>query len=77
MIEAPRVTHRLCLDYKINITKAAVIDILPNRHLWRHVNKDWSMAYWHWVFMLQPYDFPEKLMSSVSPTYFMKKNYQS
>lgn len=68
-----RVTHRLCLDYKINITKAAVIDILPNRHLWRHVNKDWSMAYWHWVFMLQPYDFPEKLMSSVSPTYFMKK----
>ena len=68
-----RVTHRLCLDYKNNITKAAVIDILPNRHLWRNVNKDWSMAYWHWVFMLQPYDFPEKLMSSVSPSYFMKK----
>ena len=42
-----RVTHRLCLDYKNNITKAAVIDILPNRHLWRNVNKDWSMAYWH------------------------------
>tara|TARA_B100000131_G_scaffold321649_1_gene373059 strand:- start:2411 stop:3313 length:903 start_codon:yes stop_codon:yes gene_type:complete len=68
-----RITHRMCLDFKKKISKAAVIDILPNRHLWKNVNKDWAKAYWHWVFMIQPYDFPEKLMSSVPASYFMKK----
>ena len=41
--------HRMCLDFKKKISKAAVIDILPNRHLWKNVNKDWAKAYWHWV----------------------------
>ena len=54
-----RVTHRLCLDYKSKITKVAVIDILLNRHSWKNVNKDWSIAYWYWIFMLQSYDLPE------------------
>ena len=33
------------------------------------------MTKWHWLLMMQPYDLPEKLLSSVPAKYYMEKSY--
>ena len=68
-----RTTYRMCLDHADKIERAALIDILPNHHIWNNATKDWAMKSWHWLFMAQPYDMPEQMMAGVSPEYFMEK----
>lgn len=68
-----RTTHRMCLDHPDRVIKAACVDILPSHHIWTHASKQWAMKSWHWVFMAQPYDFPERMMSSVPPEWYMEK----
>ncbi|MGI9421701.1 MAG: alpha/beta fold hydrolase [Hyphomicrobiaceae bacterium] len=68
-----RTVHRLCLDHPGAVRKAALVDILPNRHVWTNVSKDWAMKSWHWIFMAQPADMPERMMAGVPPEYFMEK----
>lgn len=68
-----RTTHRMCLDHPTAVQRAAIIDVLPNRHIWNNVTKDWAMRSWHWIFMTQPYDLPERMMSGVPAEYFMEK----
>ena len=49
------------------VERAAFLDILPQHHLLNHVNLDFGVFSWHWFFMVQPYDFPERLMSAPIP----------
>jgi haloacetate dehalogenase len=67
-----RVLHRMCLDHPDKVTRAAFLDILPQHHLLNHVNRDFGVFSWHWFFMVQPYDFPERLMLA-DPEYFIRK----
>src|SRR5882672_2546629 len=66
-----RTTHRLCLDHPQRVKRAAVIDILPSHHIWTHTSKDWALKSWHWLFMAQPYDMPERMMAGVAAQWFM------
>jgi len=68
-----RTTHRMCLDHPQLVKRAAVIDILPSRHIWHHTSKDWALKSWHWPFMAQPYDFPERMMAAVPAQWYMEK----
>ena len=68
-----RTVHRMCLDHSDKVERAAVIDILPNLHIWQNANKAWAMKSWHWLFMAQPYDMPEKMMAGVPARYYMEK----
>jgi hypothetical protein len=36
------------------------------------VTRQWGTFSWHWFFMIQPYDFPERLMGA-DPDYFIEK----
>ena len=63
-----RTAHRMALDHPDRVLRAACVDILPSRHIWTHASKQWAMSSWHWLFMAQPYDFPERMMSSVLST---------
>ena len=67
-----RVLHRMCLDRPDKVARAAFLDILPQHHLLNHVNRDFGVFSWHWFFMVQPYDFPERLMLA-DPEYFIRK----
>jgi haloacetate dehalogenase len=67
-----RVLHRMCLDHPDKVTRAAILDIVPQHHLFIHVTKNWATFSWHWFFMIQPYDFPERLMSA-DPDFFISK----
>ena len=68
-----RTLHRMCLDHPERVKKAALLDILPNYHIWTHASKDWATRSWHWLFMIQSYDFPERMMAAVPPDWFMEK----
>ena len=67
-----RVGHRMALDQPDRVTKLAVLDIVPTRHVFRTVGKDLATAYYHWFFNIQPYDLPETLIGA-DPIYYLRK----
>ena len=68
-----RTVHRMCLDHPERVKKAAIIDILPNYHIWTHTSKQWATKSWHWLFMIQPYDLPERMLAAVPPEWYLEK----
>jgi len=67
-----RVLHRMCLDHPERVERAALLDILPQHHLLNHINLGFAVFSYHWFFMVQPYDFPERLMGA-DPEYFIRR----
>ncbi|MFZ0178077.1 MAG: alpha/beta hydrolase, partial [Pseudolabrys sp.] len=45
-----RVLHRLCLDHPEKVSRAAILDIIPQHHLYNNINKQWATFSWHWFF---------------------------
>src|SRR5437588_7532433 len=68
-----RTTHRMCLDHPEKVIKAAIIDIVPTLDMWAAMNKEAAIGGWHWPFMAQPSDFPERMLGSVPADWFMRK----
>ena len=68
-----RAAHRMALDHPENILKLAVIDILPSHHIWNNTSASWADSSWHWLFMSQPFDMPERMMNGVPPEYYIEK----
>jgi haloacetate dehalogenase len=68
-----RVLHRMCLDHPDKVTKAAIIDIIPTHHLLNNVSRAWGLFSWHWFFMAQPFDLPERLMGADPEFYIRQK----
>jgi haloacetate dehalogenase len=68
-----RTVARMCLDHPDRVKRAAVVDILPNHHIWTHASREWAVRSWHWALMAQPYDLPERLLAGVRAQWFMEK----
>ena len=66
-----RTAHRMALDHPGVVEQVALIDILPNHHIWNHISREWAQSSWHWVFMIQPEGFPERMMGAVPADWFM------
>ncbi len=67
-----RVTHRLALDHAERVTKAAVLDIAPTLTMYERTDMAFATAYYHWFFLIQPFDLPERLIGA-DPDYYMDK----
>jgi haloacetate dehalogenase len=67
-----RVAHRLCVDHPESVERVAVLDISPTRTMYRATNLAFATAYYHWFFLIQPFDLPEKLIGS-DPLYYLGK----
>ena len=67
-----RVTHRMCLDHPVAVSRAAILDIIPQHYLYSHINKQWATFSWHWFFNIQPFDLPERMMGA-DPDWFIEK----
>lgn len=67
-----RVTHRMCLDHPDRVERAAVLDIVPTHTIFATLNKAVAYGYYHWLFLSQPYDLPERLIGS-DPGYFLER----
>jgi haloacetate dehalogenase len=68
-----RTAHRMAVDHSTKVKKVAIVDILPNYHVWTNASKAWAMKSWHWLFMAQPPDLPERMMGSVPARWYMER----
>ncbi|MBS0562524.1 MAG: alpha/beta hydrolase [Proteobacteria bacterium] len=68
-----RTVHRMCLDHPDKVIRAAVLDIVPTLDMWAAMDKEGSIGTWHWPFMAQPADFPERMIGSVPADWFLRK----
>ncbi|MGD0064608.1 MAG: alpha/beta fold hydrolase [Streptosporangiaceae bacterium] len=59
-----RVAHRLVLDHPETVERLAVLDIVPTRHVFRHVSRKMGLAYYHWFFLAQPNGIPEHMIAA-------------
>jgi haloacetate dehalogenase len=67
-----RVAHRLALDHPERLERMAVLDIVPTRTLFRATDQAIATGYYHWFFLIQPYDLPERLIGA-DPVYYLRK----
>jgi haloacetate dehalogenase len=65
-----RVAHRMALDHAEQVTKLAILDIVPTYKLYHSVNKELATAYYHWFFLIQAAPFPETLIGN-DPEFYL------
>jgi len=68
-----RTAFRMALDHPDKVAKFASFDILPTHHILTHVTREWALNSYHWFFMAQPYDIPERLIEGKEDYYILKK----
>jgi len=68
-----RTAHRMALDHPDKVKKFASFDILPTHHVLTKATWQWALGSFHWFFMAQPYDIPEKLIEGKEDFYILKK----
>ena len=68
-----RVAHRMVRDYPERVNKIAVLDIAPTATMYETTDMKFATAYYHWFFLIQPYDLPEHMIGADPQFYLMKK----
>jgi haloacetate dehalogenase len=66
-----RVAHRMALDHPRAVRKLAVLDIAPTLAMYRRTDMRFATAYYHWFFLIQPHDLPERLIGA-DPEYYLR-----
>jgi haloacetate dehalogenase len=66
-----RVGHRMALDHPERVQRLAVLDIVPTHEVFRTTDEMLARVYWHWFFLSQPYDLPERLIGA-DPEYLLR-----
>lgn len=70
-----RVAHRMAIDFKENIKKVSVLDIVPTSHVFKNTNAILAKRYYHWFFLIQSYPLPETMIGN-DPEYYMRSKLQ-
>ncbi|MDP8921665.1 MAG: alpha/beta hydrolase [Chloroflexota bacterium] len=67
-----RVAYRLALDHPELVLKLAVLDIIPTGEAFRWADMAFGLGYWHWFFLAQPYDLPERLIAADPDAFYLR-----
>ena len=59
-----RTAHRMAIDHPDKVPRVAFLDIVPTHHVLHNITKGWAVDSYHWFFMAQPYDYPEKMLEA-------------
>jgi haloacetate dehalogenase len=68
-----RVAHRLVRDHPRSVARVAILDICPTASMYAHTDFAFARAYYHWFFLIQPFDLPERLIGG-DPRYYLHRN---
>ena len=71
-----RVAYRLALDHPERVTRLAVLDMVPTFETWARMDRDAGLSTYHWLFLAQPFDLPERLIGA-DPAYFLRWTLES
>jgi haloacetate dehalogenase len=66
-----RVSYRLALDRPELVRRLVLLDIMPTIETWELFDKDESLAAFHWPFLAQKGDLPERLIAG-APDFFLE-----
>jgi haloacetate dehalogenase len=66
-----RVAHRMALDHPDRVERAAVLDICPTLAMYQRTDMAFASGYYHWFFLIQPYDLPERLIAA-DPDFYLE-----
>ncbi|MCC7250815.1 alpha/beta hydrolase [Hyphomicrobium sp.] len=64
-----RVAHRLALDHPDAVERLAVLDICPTATMFAATNQAFATSYYHWFFLIQPADLPERMIANNTHAY--------
>ncbi|WP_311969507.1 alpha/beta hydrolase [Pseudomonas baltica] len=66
-----RAGYRMALDHPQRVTRYASLTVMPTLDVWEAMDKPFALANFHWFFLAQPFDLPERLLA-VDPEAFIK-----
>ncbi|HZR43678.1 MAG TPA: alpha/beta hydrolase [Ktedonobacteraceae bacterium] len=67
-----RCAYRMALDHPERVLKLAVLDIIPTSEAFRRTDMKFGLGYWHWFFLAQPYDLPERMIGADPDWYLLR-----
>jgi haloacetate dehalogenase len=59
-----RVSYRLALDHPDSLRRLVLLDIIPTSEMYARTTMRRALGAWHWYFLPQPYDLPERLLAA-------------
>ena len=68
-------SHRLTKDHQRRVLKLATMDIIPTHRMFQVVNQAMATATHHWFFLIQPYDYPERMIGA-NADYFIRHRFE-
>ena len=71
-----RCAYRMALDHPERVEKLAVLDIVPTGEVFRNLDVDLALEMYHWFFLAQPYDLPERLITPNPDAYYFHGNHE-
>jgi len=69
-----RVGHRIALDHPKAIQKLVVLDIAPTYTMYKTTDMEFAQAYYHWFFLIQAHDLPERMIGA-DPAFYLSKKF--
>ncbi len=67
-----RCAYRMALDFPERVLRLAVMDILPTSEHFRRADRHFGLGYWHWFFLAQPFDEPERIIGADPRVFFTR-----
>lgn len=67
-----RVAYRLAIDHPERVERLAVLDIIPTGEAFRRADMAFGFGYWHWFFLAQPHDLPERLIAADPDAFYLR-----
>jgi haloacetate dehalogenase len=67
-----RTAHRMALDHADQVLKLALLDIVPTLTFFETADQKIATSYYHWYFLIQQFDLPERLIGA-DPEYYLRK----
>ena len=58
----------MALDHPEAIKRLVVMDIAPTYAMYTTTDMEFAKAYYHWFFLIQPHDLPERMIGADAPT---------
>jgi haloacetate dehalogenase len=60
----------MALDAPERVSRLAVLDIIPTGEAFRRTDMRFALGYWHWFFLAQPFDLPERMIGVNPDNYY-------
>ncbi|HSP25465.1 MAG TPA: alpha/beta hydrolase [Saliniramus sp.] len=68
-----RVAYRMALDHADRVSALAVLDIVPTGEMFRRADMSFGLGYWHWFFLAQKFDLPERVIAANTDGFFFHR----